>query len=179
MRRAFETRRPTNTTVMNGNTVGGRTAVASMMSSQRSNDTHRLFAPVMAPGIVDNLSVLALHQAVITALRAGTAPWFVDVLRMPEEIGDLTDAGRRKMPAMMRGADGRYMALTRRQIDMIRQVAVVTPFQEAPPKSPPSAPANGISAKNITAQTRRSRPQQSAVDTSDVSDLELLSRPRI
>jgi hypothetical protein len=131
VRRAFETVRLMNTTVMNGNTVGGRTAVASMMPAQDSNDTHRLFAPVMASSLVDNRSVLALHEAVLTALRAGAAPWFVDALRRPEEIGDLSDAGRRKMPAMMRGADARYLTLTRRQIDTISQVAAASPFAAA------------------------------------------------
>lgn len=150
VRRAFETVRQMNTAVMNGNTVGGRTAVASMMPQQDSNDTHRLFAPVMAPSIVDTLSVLALHQGVMTALSAGTAPWFVDALRKPEEIGDLSDAGRRKMPAMMRGADGRYLALTRRQIDMIRQVAAAAPFKAAKGTGPAHAP--GVTAKNVTAQ---------------------------
>jgi len=77
----------------------------------------------MAPTIVDNLAVVALHQGIFAALRSGSCPWFVDVLRLPEEIGDLTDKGRRKMPAMMRGADGRYLALTRRQIDLIRKAA--------------------------------------------------------
>jgi hypothetical protein len=143
VRRAFETVRLMNTTVMNGNTVAGRTAVASMMPSQDSNDTHRLFAPVMASSIVDNRSVLALHHGVLAALRAGAAPWFVDVLRKPEEIGDLSDAGRRKMPAMMRGADARYLTLTRRQIDMISQVAAAAPFAGAAPKAV---------AHNLTAQ---------------------------
>jgi hypothetical protein len=152
LRRAFETVRLMNAAVMNGNTVGGRTAIASMMPSQDSNDTHRLFTPVMAPGIVDTLSVLGLHQAVMTALRAGTAPWFVDALRKPEEIGDLSDAGRRKMPAMMRGADGRYMALTRRQIDMIGKVADATLFAGGATKHPPEVAGKGLSAKNITAQ---------------------------
>ena len=137
LRRGFETLRLMNTTVMNGNTIEGRTAVASIMPSQDSNDTHRLFAPVMASSIVDNLSVLALHQAVLAALRAGAAPWFVDLLRKPEEIGDLSDAGRRKMPAMMRGADARYLTLTRRQIDMISQVATMAPFSFAQAKPAP------------------------------------------
>jgi hypothetical protein len=143
VRRAAETVRLMNTTVMNGNMVAGRTAVASMMPSQDSNDTHRLFAPVMASSIVDNRSVLALHQGVLAALRAGAAPWFVDALRQPEEIGDLSDAGRRKMPALMRGADGRYLTLTRRQIDMISQVAATAPFAGVPPAAV---------ARNLTAQ---------------------------
>lgn len=123
LRRAFETVRLMNTAVMNGNTIHGRTAVASMMPSQDSNDTSRLFGPIMAPTLVDNLSIVALHQGVFAALRSGTRPWFFDVLRQPEEIGDLSDKGRRKMPAMMRGADGRYLTLTRRQIDTIRKAA--------------------------------------------------------
>ncbi len=141
VRRAAETVRLMNTTVMNGNNVGGRGPTASMMPAQDSNDTHRLFAPVMANSIVDNRSVLALHQAVLTALRSGSAPWFADVLRHPEEIGDLSDAGRRKMPALMRGADARYLTLTRRQIDMVRKVTAAVPFQAS----------GAIAARNLSA----------------------------
>ena len=57
-----------------------------------------------------------LHQSLLVALRSGAAPWFADVLRDHDEVGDLSDRGRRKMPAMMRGADGRHLALTRRQV---------------------------------------------------------------
>jgi hypothetical protein len=151
VRRAFETVRLMNTTVMNGNTVGGRTAAASMMPSQDSNDTRRLFAPIMGASIVDNRSVLALHQALFTALRAGTAPWFVDALRKPDEIGDLSDAGRRKMPAMMRGADARYLTLTRRQIDTIRQVAATAPFKQLPARAAP-VHTTTLDPRNVTAQ---------------------------
>lgn len=130
LRRAFETVRLLNTAVMNGNTINGRTAIASMMPAQDSNDTSRLFAPIMAPSVVDNLAIVSLHQTVFAALRSGSRPWFLDLLRQPEEIGDLTDKGRRKMPAMMRGADARYMTLTRRQIDTIRKVAQRDSFPE-------------------------------------------------
>ena len=129
LRRAFETVRLLNTAVMNGNTINGRTAIASMMPAQDSNDTSRLFAPIMAPSVVDNLAIVSLHQTVFAALRSGSRPWFLDLLRQPEEIGDLTDKGRRKMPAMMRGADARYMTLTRRQIDTIRKAAQRGPFR--------------------------------------------------
>jgi hypothetical protein len=121
VRRAFETVRLLNTAVMNGNPVNGRLATASIMPSQDANDYHRMFAPIMATTLVDNLSVVALHQSVLAALKSGTPSWFADVLRQPEEIGDLSDKGRRKMPAMMRGADARYLTLTRRQIDIIRK----------------------------------------------------------
>jgi hypothetical protein len=121
VRRAFETVRLLNTAVLNGNPVNGRLATASMMPSQDANDYHRMFGPIMATALVDNLSVVALHQTVLTALKSGTPAWFADVLRHPEEVGDLTDKGRRKMPAMMRGADARYLTLTRRQIDKIKK----------------------------------------------------------
>jgi hypothetical protein len=110
-----------NTAVLNGNPVNGRLATTSMMPMQDANDYHRMFGPIMAPALVDNLSVVALHQTVLTALKSGTPAWFADVLRQPEEVGDLTDKGRRKMPAMMRGADARYLTLTRRQIDKIKK----------------------------------------------------------
>jgi hypothetical protein len=123
VRRAFETVRLLNTAVMNGNPVDGRLASASIMPSQDANDYHRMFGPIMAAALVDNLSVVALHQTVLTALKSGTPAWFADALRHPDEVGDLSDKGRRKMPAMMRGADARYLTLTRRQIDMIRKSA--------------------------------------------------------
>ena len=121
VRRAFETVRLLNTAVLNGNPVDGRLGSESMMPLQDSNDFHRMFAPIMATSLVDNLSVVALHQTVLTALKSGTPAWFADALRHPEEVGDLSDKGRRKMPAMMRGADARYLTLTRRQIDMVRK----------------------------------------------------------
>jgi hypothetical protein len=84
VRRAFETVRLLNTAVMNGNPVNGRLATASIMPSQDANDYHRMFGPIMAPALVDNLSVVALHQTVLTALKSGTPAWFADVLRQPE-----------------------------------------------------------------------------------------------
>jgi hypothetical protein len=121
VRRAIETVSLLNTAVMNGNPVDGRLVVASTMPAQDANDYRRLFEPIMAPTLVDALSVLELHRNVLAALATGTPAWFADVLRHPEEVGDLSDKGRRKMPAMMRGADARYLTLTRRQIDLIRK----------------------------------------------------------
>lgn len=129
LRRAFETVRLMNTRVMNGNTVDGRSNVASTMVRQDTNDFGRWYEPIMAPSIVDSLAVLALHERVFTALRSGAAPWFSEVLRRPEEIGDLSDKGRRKMPALMRGADGRALVLTRRQRETILEAARSALFQ--------------------------------------------------
>jgi hypothetical protein len=121
VRRAMETVSLMNTAVMNGNTVQGRTNAASTMVRQDTNDFGRYYAPIMAPTSVDSKAVLALHQSILRALLAGTGAWFAGTLRQPEQIGDLSDLGRRRMPALMRGADGRNLALTRRQIDTVRQ----------------------------------------------------------
>jgi hypothetical protein len=119
VRRAVESVRLMNTLVMNGNTVEGRTNAASTMARQDANDFSRFYEPIMTPTSVDSRALQALHQSILAALRSGTGAWFARALRRPEEIGDLSEVGRRKMPAMMRGADGRYLTLTRRQIDTI------------------------------------------------------------
>lgn len=133
IRRAFETIRLMNTTIMNGNAFQGQVDVASTMVRQDRNDAERAFEPIMAPTIVDNLAVRTLHQNVFTSLRSGAPPWFLSVLRKFDEIGDLTDLGRRKMPGMMRNADGRYLCLTRRQREKIRMAAnrLVSPSEAA------------------------------------------------
>jgi hypothetical protein len=124
LRRAFETVRLMNTTIMNGNAdKTGQVDIGSTMVRQDSNDAARAWQTIMAPTIVDNLAVQSLHQNIFTVLRSGAPPWFVSTLRQFDEIGDLTDLGRRKMPGMMRNADGRYLCLTRRQYDKIRAAA--------------------------------------------------------
>jgi hypothetical protein len=117
IRRAFETMRLMNTKAMNAG------AGYNNMARMDNNDAGRAIEPIMAPSLVENRSLLSLHQSVLTALRSGTAPWFVDVIRNNDQVGDLSAKGRRKMPALMRGADGRHLALTRRQVDVIRKVA--------------------------------------------------------
>jgi hypothetical protein len=123
VRRGLETIRLMNTQAMNGNIIDGRANIASTLGRQDSNDHGRYFAPIMASSLVDNQAVRTLHERVLAALKSGSAPWFSEVLRKPEEIGDLSDKGRRKMPPMLRGADGRALALTHRQIDKIVKAA--------------------------------------------------------
>jgi hypothetical protein len=135
IRRALETIRLMNTLVMNGNVIEGRTNVAHTLGTQDTNDHDRLYAPIMAASLVDNFAVRALHERVFGALLSGSAPWFADVLRQPEEVADLSDQGRRKMPPMLRGADSRALALTRRQISKIVKAATAGLF--APAKTPP------------------------------------------
>lgn len=121
--RALETVRLMNTAVMNGNPVNGRLNVASTMVRQNSSDFERYYEPIAAASLVDNLALRALHERVFSALSAGGAPWFAQTLRLPEEIGDLSAITLRKMPALMRGADGRSLTLTRRHIDMVVKAA--------------------------------------------------------
>lgn len=134
--RALETVRFMNTRVMNSNSIDGRDNVASTLGRQDTNDFGRLYAPIFASSLVDNLAVRALHERVIAALQSGCAPWFAQVLRRPEEIGDLSDKTRRKMPAMLRGADSRALTLTRRQISAVVKAALLGPFvNQTPPES--------------------------------------------
>ncbi|MGE5199552.1 MAG: hypothetical protein ACM3H9_07910 [Rhodospirillaceae bacterium] len=148
VRRAFETVRFMNTAVMNGNDFKGRPALRlDSMPQEESADTERALRPVMPPELVDPLAIEALHERVYAALAGGTAPWFGELMRQPEEVTDFTDYGRRKMPAMMCGADNGYLALTRRQIDTIRQAALVPAGTRAIP-----APEGRLTARNLTAQ---------------------------
>ena len=112
VRRAFETVRLLNTTFHNEDWgwAGG--------------------APFMASSLVDPIAVENLHQSLLAALRSGTAPWFGDVLRDHDDAGDRTIRGRRRMPAMMRGADGQLLTLTRRQVALIRTLAQGPLFTE-------------------------------------------------
>jgi hypothetical protein len=128
--RALETVRLMNTAVMNGNPVNGQMNVASTMVRQNTNDFERYYEPIAAPSIVDNLALRALHERVFSTLTAGGAPWFAKLLRQPEEIGDLSSEGLRKMPALMRGADGRSLTLTRRHINMVIKAARSAMFDE-------------------------------------------------
>ncbi|GAB2874733.1 hypothetical protein GCM10027093_07740 [Paraburkholderia jirisanensis] len=121
--RALETVRLMNTAVMNGNPVNGRLNIASTMVRQNTNDFERYYEAIAAESIVDNLALRALHERVFSSLAAGGAPWFANVLRQPEEIGDLSSEALRKMPALMRGADGRSLTLTRRHINLVIKAA--------------------------------------------------------
>ncbi len=154
VRRAHETVRFLNVTVMNGNVIKGRPPLSlDTMPAEEAYDTERLERPVMKPGGVDTLAVMALHQQVYTALRAGAAPWFVRLLRQPSEAGDFTDAGRRKMPALMCGADNNYLSLTHRQIDTIRAAAEAAPFMGT--RAADTAPAEvrpALTPRNLSAQ---------------------------
>jgi hypothetical protein len=153
VRRALETIRLMNTAVMNGNAIDGRVNIASTMVRQDTADFGRLYEPIMAPSLVDNLAVVALHERIFNALSSGAAPWFSEALRRPDEIGDLSNAARRKMPALMRNADGRALTLTHRQINKIIKAGAQAIFR--PPVHLKKLAAGGpisIDAADLTAQ---------------------------
>ncbi|MEO7536846.1 MAG: ferritin-like domain-containing protein [Ferruginibacter sp.] len=68
------------------------------------------------------LSLIGLSYAPNTPERVeaiGVLQAILGRLRKYDEVGDLSNAGRSKMPAMMRNADGLYLALTNRQRNII------------------------------------------------------------
>ena len=148
VRRAYETVRFMNIAVLNGDSIQGRPNHADNMANDDSSDFNRPYAPIMAPHSVDTLSIMALHQQLYTTLAGGAPAWFYPLLRQPNETADLTDKGRRKMPALMSGADTCYLALTYRQIDTIKQASRARLFDSEAPQ--PAAPA--LTPRNLTAQ---------------------------
>jgi hypothetical protein len=151
IRRAYETVRFMNVAVMNGNNINGRSSLSlDSMPEEEAADTERAIRPVMSPGSVDTLGIMTLHEQVFAALRGGAAPWFLKLLRRPDEVADFTDRGRRKMPALMCGADNNYLALTYRQIDTIRRVALEAPFHVG--VTEPEQEPESLTALNLTAQ---------------------------
>lgn len=115
LRRALETVRLMNTEVQNRPGVQRGVGMARMDQI----DVQRAEEPIMNPSVVDSLAVRTRHERLLLALESGTLAWFSRVLRRYDEVGDLSDEGRRKMPALMRGADGRYLALTRRKVSIM------------------------------------------------------------
>jgi len=161
IRRAFETVRFLNVAVMNGNPIRGRDPLDfDTMPAEEAFDMQRLMRPIVPERTADTLAILRLHQHVFAALRGGAAPWFADVLRRPDEVADFTDHGRRKMPAMMCGGDGSYLALTWRQINTIVKASKLSlrgpepgsdPNAITDPARPPKLTPRNLSA-NLSAQ---------------------------
>lgn len=151
VRRAYETVRFMNVAVMNGNNIKGRSALLlDSMPEEEAAGTQRAIRPVMSAPTVDTFTIMALHEQVYAAMSGGVAPWFERLLRLPHEVADFTDRGRRKMPALMCGADNNYLALTYRQIDIIRKASQRSIFE--PIKPPEPVQPGGLVPRNLTAQ---------------------------
>ncbi len=120
LRRALDTVRLMQTIVMNGNQgVGG---VPQNTNNMAGHDTNfeRVFEPIFPPAAAEQALLTARHEGVLNAVMSGAAVAVSPRLRQHDRVGDLTDAGRHLMPAMMRGADGKHLALTRRQVSTVR-----------------------------------------------------------
>jgi hypothetical protein len=83
----------------------------------------RVLEPIVDPSLADSLAIRARHERVLQALESGSLAWFARVLRNYDQVADLSVDGRRRMPAMMRGADGNHLALTRLQVSKVRAAA--------------------------------------------------------
>jgi hypothetical protein len=119
VRRALETVRLMNTTMMNKPSKQRGVGMARMDFL----DLNRALEPIVDPSVADSLAIRARHERVLLALESGSLAWFARVLRNYDEVGDLSNDMRRKMPALMRSADGRHLALTRRQVNKVRMAA--------------------------------------------------------
>ena len=159
VRRAFEAVRFMNVAVMNGNPFRGRDGIdLDTMPAEEAFGNQRPLRPVFSPPAADTRAIMALHQRVFAAVTSGTAAWFAKLLRQPEEVADLTDDGRRKMPALMCGADSNYLALTRRQINAIEKIG---PPKMVPPASkdvPPSSSEAPAASKDDSLQGSKQEP---------------------
>src|ERR1700739_4853165 len=147
VRRALETVRLMNTAQMNKAAVKTRGVGMARMDSL---DYSRESEPIFDPEVADSLAIRARHERVLLARESGSLPWFARVLRDYDKVGDLTEDGRRKMPGMMRNADGRHLALTRRQVSKVRAVAEYIASNETIPK--PAQRVTRVRPINLTAQ---------------------------
>ena len=145
VRRALETVRLMNTAQMNKASVKTRGVGMARMDSM---DYARQSEPIFAPEVADSLAIRTRHERVLLALESGSLAWFARVLRDYDEVGNLTDEGRRKMPGMMRNADGRHLALTRRQVAKVKAIAEFIASNGVPE----SDEQRGIKPLNLAAQ---------------------------
>jgi hypothetical protein len=165
VRRALETVRLQNSAQLN---KGGQTRGVGM-ARMDILDVNRKSEPIFDPMVAESLAIRTRHERVLLALESGSLAWFARILREYDKVGDLTDEGRRKMPGMMRNADGRHLALTRRQVSKVRAVAdyIVKTGLKPAAGAPPAAQAT-IRPLNVSAQLdyrAKGNPPNSRPDT--------------
>ena len=153
IRRALETVRLMNTAAMNR---GGMAGHDSRIGEQRDAAGNvvvpgRFREPIFSPvGRAAYAEVEARHRDVLAALAGIKSPTgsperaaavsaleqMADLLRRYDQVGDLSNSGRRRMPAMMRGADGLHLALTRRQVSVVEKAAAALGSAAPGPMTP-------------------------------------------
>lgn len=159
LRRALETVRLMNTAALD---KGGTTRGVGM-ARMDILDVARKSEPIFDPEVAEPLAIRSRHERVLLALESGSLAWFARVLRRYDEVGDLTDEGRRKMPGMMRNADGRHLALTRRQLSTIKAAAEQLVAQASAPVAPAAPTPLNLSAQ--LAYRAQGNPPNSLLDT--------------
>lgn len=148
VRSALETVRLMNTAEMNKPGIVRGVGMARMDIL----DYGRKSEPIFDPEVVDDLAIRTRHERVLLALESGSLAWFARVLREYDKVGDLTDEGRRKMPGMMRSADGRHLALTRRQVSKVKAMAEYLIATGTRPATESPTAASRIRPINLAAQ---------------------------
>jgi hypothetical protein len=165
VRRALETVRLMNTGQLNKGGIVRGVGMARMDTL----DVSRKSEPIFDAAVAESLAIRARHERVLLALESGSLVWFARILRDYDQVGDLSDEGRRRMPGMMRNADGRHLALTRRQVSKIRTAAeALLRASEKPSQSAPAPSTRGVQPLNLTAQLAyraKGNPPNSAPDT--------------
>ena len=119
VQRALDTIRLFNTAAGNDNFFPTR-----RVSNMAGHDTGlgRAREPIFPAARADAKNVRQLHENVMEQVAGGDTTGVPERLRAADKAGDLSNAGRRKMPGMMRGSDSLHLALTRRQVAIIRAV---------------------------------------------------------
>jgi hypothetical protein len=164
VRRALETVRLMNTAQMNK--AGSTRGVG--MARMDLGDVGRKSEPIFDPAVAESLAIRARHERVLLALESGSLAWFARILREYDKVGDLTDEGRRRMPGMMRNADGRHLALTRRQVSKVKAVAEYIVKTGVKPAAVTERNPPAVRPLNVTAQLEykaKGNPPNSAPDT--------------
>ena len=115
VRRALESVQMMNTGYLNLGSAG--------MARMDNLDYNRVIEPIADPRVTDSLAIRARHERILVSMEGEAIVWFARFLRDYDEVGDLSNEARQKMPAMMRNADGRLLTLTRRQLNKVRRLS--------------------------------------------------------
>lgn len=137
--RALGTVRLMNTAAMNRRGMAAHDSGVGEQSDAMGNILvpGRFDEPIFPEARAAYAEVEKRHSGILASLAGITAPagsppriaavgalqTMADLLRRFDQVADLTNAGRRRMPAMMRSADGFHLALTRRQVSTVAQAA--------------------------------------------------------
>ncbi|WP_085026178.1 hypothetical protein [Ensifer aridi] len=126
-----------------------RRAVETLRLTDTAHENRRYAGDVFTPTEAAPGTTRAIHSSLLAALEAGleapsssterriahAALVRIDqILRSHDQVGDRAQAGRRRMPALMRGGDGLDLALGRRQRSKIRKaIEVFAPAEQTQP----------------------------------------------